>query len=210
MPKPCANFCGDLLNGVIYVAGGIETPTATNALKTFWSLDLSAANPQWTKLEPWPGPARMLATAGVLNGSFYLFGGAQLHADAQGKAVREYRRDAYAFTPGKGWRQLADLPAPMVAPPTPAIASAGRLLIFSGDDGSKVNLPQSPQHPGFSRETLAYDPDKDSWSIVGQVPFSRATTTAVEWRGHVVIPMGEVRPRERTPEVWWAKLPSSP
>jgi N-acetylneuraminate epimerase len=45
---------------------------------------------------------------------------------------------------------------------------------------------------------------------VGVLPFSRATTGTAEWRGQVVVPMGEARPRERTPDVWWAKLPNSP
>src|SRR5207249_11626297 len=90
LPKPCANSCGALVGDAIYVAGGIETPTATTAMKTFWKLDLAGKNSRWVELEPWPGPERMLAVAGAHGDSFYLFSGTKLHAGADGKAMREY------------------------------------------------------------------------------------------------------------------------
>ena len=64
LPRPVANASGALLGDMLYVAGGIERPDATNALKTFYSLDLAAPMPAWRELEPWPGPARMLAGGG--------------------------------------------------------------------------------------------------------------------------------------------------
>jgi N-acetylneuraminate epimerase len=119
LPRSCANFSGALLGKTIYVAGGIETPDAGTALHTFWSLDLSASDPKWQELEPWPGPPRMFATAGAQAGSFYLFGGASLAPGSDGKPVRTPLRDAYRFTPGRGWKQIADLPRPPPPPPTP-------------------------------------------------------------------------------------------
>ena len=207
LPKPCANACGALVGKTIYVAGGIETPDATVAMKTFWSLDLAAAEPRWETLAPWPGPERMLAVAGVLGESFCIFSGAKLKAGADGKAVREFLRDAYRFTPGKGWTRLADMPRAAVAAPSPALVAAGsRLLIVSGDDGKKVDFQPVKEHPGFPRDVLAYDAERDAWNAAGQVPFSRATVPAVRWLGRDVIPNGEVRPRVRTPEVWATKL----
>ena len=67
-----------LLGDTIYVAGGIETPASTTALRTFWSLDLGSASPRWRELEPWPGPERMLAVAAVQDGAFFLVSGAAL------------------------------------------------------------------------------------------------------------------------------------
>lgn len=203
LPGPCANMCGALVGGAIYVAGGIEKPDATTALKTFWKLDLASAAPRWETLEPWPGPERMLAVAGAAGDSFCIFSGAKLRADAGGKAVREYLRDAYRFTPGQGWTRLADMPRATVAAPTPALnAGASRMLIVSGDDGSKVDFQPVREHPGFPRDVLAYDAERDVWSRAGEAPFSRATVPAVRWLGRYVIPNGEVRPRVRTPEVW--------
>ncbi len=203
LPNPCANMCGALAGSVIYVAGGIEKPDAIEALKTFWKLDLAAVEPRWESPDPWPGPERMFAVAGVVGDSFFIFSGAKLHAGADGKPVREYLRDAYRFTPGKGWTRLADMPRAAVAAPSPALKAGGsRLLIVSGDDGTKVDFQPVREHPGFPRDVLAYDVARDEWSSAGEVPFSRGTVPVVRWLGRDVIPNGEVRPRLRTPEVW--------
>ena len=203
LPKPCANACGALVGDSIYVAGGIETPDATVAMKTFWKFtpgpDLAGA---WEELEPWPGPERMLSVAGSFGGSFYLFGGARLKPGPDGKPVREYLRDAYRFTPGKGWRQIAEMPRAAVAAPSPAIVDGARLLVASGDDGTKVDFQPVSGHPGFPRAVVAYDTERFQWMDAGEVPFSRATAPVVEWFGRSVILNGEVRPRVRTPEVW--------
>ena len=206
LPKPCANMCGALVGTVIYVAGGIEKPDATEAMRTFWRLDLAAAEPRWESLAPWPGPERMLAVSGVVGDSFCIFSGAKLHPGADGKPVREFLRDAYRFTPGKGWTRLADMPRAAVAAPTPAISEGPRVLIVTGDDGTKVDFQPVREHPGFPRDVLEYDPMREVWSSAGEVPFSRATVPVVRWLGRDVIPNGEVRPRVRTPEVWSLRM----
>jgi len=204
LPKPCANACGALVGRTIYVAGGIETPVATTALQSFWAFNLDEPTPRWRELEPWPGAERMLAVAGVRDGSFFLFSGARLTAGADGKPVREFLRDAYRFTPGEGWARIADLPRPAVAAPSPALTAGGALLILTGDDGVNVNFKPLVEHPGFPKDMLAFDVRKNSWSVAAPLPFSRATVPVVEWHQRFVVPNGELRPRERTPEIWWA------
>jgi N-acetylneuraminate epimerase len=207
LPKPCANSCGALVGRTIYVAGGIETPTATKAMHTFWALDLDALQAGWKELEPWPGPERMFGVAGALDGSFYLFSGASLSPDPEGKPLREFLRDAWRFTPGKGWTRLADLPRAAAAAPSPAPAFGSRLLVLSGDDSKNVFFQPVEKHPGFPRDALAYDTGADAWSVLDNVPFSRATVPAVRWLDRFVIPNGEERPRVRTPEVWSLRVP---
>jgi N-acetylneuraminic acid mutarotase len=202
LPGPCANACGTLLGTSIYLAGGQAAPAATSALHTFWQLDLAAKHPQWVALEPWPGPERMLAVAGALRGSFYLLSGARLKAGPQGKTVRAYLRDAYCFTPGQGWRRLADLPRAAVAAPSPAVAVGDSLLVAGGDDGLHLDFQPLEKHPGFPRDVLAYNAQTGVWSVAGAAPFSLAVAPAVSWLGRVVIANGEARPRVRTPEVW--------
>jgi N-acetylneuraminic acid mutarotase len=201
LPKALANSCGALLGQTVYVAGGIETPDATRAMKNFWALDLSKPDARWQELESWPGPARMLATAGACDGSFFLFGGVGLRASADGKATREWFQDAYRYTPGKGWKRIADLPRVSVAAPSPAPVANGRLLILGGDDGAQVNTPPT-EHKGFPRDVLAYDVNSGVWSVADEMPVSRVTVPAVPWRGCAVIPNGEARPGVRSPQVW--------
>jgi len=245
LPRPCANMSGALVGNTLYIAGGIERPDATTALKMFWALDLDdveggsrppgaisqaaknrarRSRSTWRELEPWPGRERMLATAGACDGSFFLFSGTVLRAGPDGKPVREWLRDAYRYTAGAGWKRIADLPRVSVAAPSPAPCSwegrlssrptdaaagkpplpasaASRLLVLGGDDGAQVNTPPTA-HKGFPRDVLAYDAKADTWRVVGEVPFSLVTTTAVEWNGRIVVPGGEARPGVRSPEVW--------
>jgi N-acetylneuraminate epimerase len=207
LPRPLANACGVLLGNTFYIAGGIETPDATNALKIFWSLDLAEPNAPWRELEPWPGPARMLAVAGACNGSFYLCSGVSLTGDSAGKPVRRCLKDAYCYTPGKGWKQITDLPRAAVAAPSPAIDFKNQLLIVSGDDGELVNFEPKSAHPGFPKNLLRYDPLSDQWTNPGDSPLSRATAPVVFWKNRFVIVNGEARPGFRTPEVWGLELP---
>ena len=210
LPRPCANACGALIGDTIFVAGGLESPTSTTALKTFWKLDLTEKIPAWIELPHCPGPARMLAVAGVRNGAFYLFSGASLSAGPDGKPVREYLRDAYRFHPGENrWERLADLPRATVAAPTPAAAVGDALVIFSGDDGVNIQFKPLIKHPGFPKEALAFDAEKNAWSTFGAVPFSRATVPMVVWNDKSIVPNGEERPRERTAEVWSMDLKST-
>ena len=212
LPRPCAHSAGALIGSTMYVAGGTETPDAKTALKTFWSLDLSeGAAAAWRELEPWPGPERMLAVAGACNGAFFLFSGAKLREDSNGKTVREYLRDAYQYTPQQGWKRLADLPRAAVAAPSPALPSSNsELLILGGDDGERVNFTPLDQHPGFPKEALAYNTASGTWASAGNLPFSRVTVPVVLWSNRYVLPNGEVRPRVRTPEVWsLSPVPSS-
>jgi N-acetylneuraminic acid mutarotase len=206
LPKPCANSCGALLNNFVYVAGGIEMPDATQALPTFWSLALDDLQSGWHRLETWPGSERMLATAGVLNGSIYLFGGTALEADQDGKPVRRWLRDGYRYDPGGGWSKIGDLPRVSVAAPTPAPQfGSSKLLLIGGDDGSQINTTPT-EHRGFPRDILTYDVVANTWATLGNVPFSLVTTPAVNWNRDIIIPGGEARPGVRSPEVFRVQI----
>lgn len=206
LPKPCANSCGALINNVVYVAGGIEKPDATQALHAFWSLDLANLAAGWRELDSWPGSQRMLATAGAVGDSFYLFSGTALAADNDGKPIRRWLRDAFRYTPSRGWSKIADLPRVAVAAPTPAPQLTGsQLLVIGGDDGSQINTPP-PDHRGFPRDILAYDAPSDSWTTLGTVHFSLVTTPAILWDSQIIIPGGEARPGVRSPEVYAGKI----
>lgn len=204
LPQACAYASSAKLGNVVYVAGGTATPTATQALKTFWSLDLSKRDARWQELPTWPGSERMLSVAAAQRDAFYLFSGVRLSAAPDGSAKRTYLQDAYRYEAGKGWTKIADLPVPVVAAPTPA-ATFGKtqILIFGGDDGSKAGFQPVQAHPGFSRRTLAYHTDSNQWTEAGAGAAAHVTTAMAAWRGGFVIPSGEVRPGVRSPAVWF-------
>jgi N-acetylneuraminic acid mutarotase len=205
LPKPLAMAAGALVGRTIYVAGGLDRPDATQAQSAFFALDIDKLSAGWRELPTWPGSGRMLATAGAHGGAFYLFSGARLIADAQGKTSREWLRDAYCYSPDSGWKRLADLPRVSVAAPTPAPEVAGKLLVIGGDDGTQVSVAPT-DHKGFPRDVLAYDAAANTWTRSGEVPFSLVTTTLTTWRGQIVVPGGEAKPGVRSPAAWAAEV----
>lgn len=208
LPQPRAFTGGMVVDGTLYVAGGTEQTqfVAVAARRNVWALDLNKAGSSWRELPPLPGPGRIYPIVGSSGGNFYVFGGVALSPDGAGRQVKTYLKDAYVLRPGQGWSRIADLPHPEAGAPTPAAAAAdGRLLIFTGDDGTRVKL-DGPNHPGFPEHGIIYDPRTDRWGPLPEIPISRSTAPTVVWRDMWVMVGGERKPGYRTPEVWGLKL----
>ena len=202
MPGTAAYFCGARLGDRIYVAGGRQQPDSPTALRTFWSLDLSkkGLEQKWQELEPWPGPARMLAIAGVQDGSFYLMGGMDFESAQAPTGQVRHLRDAYRYTPDRNWERVADLPRPAVGAPNPAVTLGQSHLLVLGN-GSDI---------------LAYHTITDTWADLGGPqqqpeedvddrrdvpPLLPTMTVATWWRDALVVPGGEVEPGVSTSRV---------
>lgn len=201
LPKPLGMCTGARVGRLVYVAGGLDRPDAGVAQRDAYVLDLDHLDAGWHALPPLPGPERFLAVSGAFDGGFYLFGGARLVPGPNGQPIREWLRDAWRYTPEKGWQRLADLPRSSVAAPSPAPTVGDCLLVLGGDDGSQVDVAPTA-HRGFPRDVLAYDPARDRWEVKGELPFSLVTTTATSWHDGIVIAGGEARPGIRSPAVW--------
>ncbi|MGJ7030245.1 Kelch repeat-containing protein [Niabella hirudinis] len=212
LPVPLANTCGALVGKVIYVAGGITTPTAATTENAFYALDISKGfkKARWTKLPAWPGPSRMLSAAAATGNAFYLFGGARL---VDGKRI--YLKDAYRFSASEGWKKIAGLPGPSVAAATPLIAEKGQIFLLGGDDGALAGKDLRLAHPGFSKMLRSYDIKKDCWygqgdlHVAGKEFLVPVTTSLVQWNGQWILPGGEIRPGVRTPKVYAISLGSA-
>lgn len=219
LPKALANATGAISGHIIYVAGGLFTPDAEQTANVFWSLDLSTRDGKWISLETWPGTSRMLSVSGVAGKSFYLFSGTDLIKNNSGQTERKYLNDAFCYTPGKGWKKLANLPHAVVAAPSPAYTLKNNtLMVFGGDDGKLAAMASSlkEKHPGFSDQILSYNPMLDKWFTSGEILkkinpdadvnpnasiWPAVTNSMVLWKGNLVFPGGEVRPAIRTPRV---------
>lgn len=207
LPQPVANACGAVVGEVVYVAGGIVTPEATDALKAVYKLNLADANAKWTTLEGFPGRGRMLAMAAGHDGKLWLFGGVDLSKGSDSKPQRHYLNDAYTFAPATGWTRITDMPSAMAAAPTPAPADARGIWILGGDDGRQVGVKPT-DHRGFTKTILRYDPTAAKWIDAGELDAPRVTTASVLWNQSWVVPSGEARPGIRSPDVWrWTNKP---
>lgn len=225
LPEPIANACGIVIGSKLYIAGGIKSPTASQAEKNFWVLDLAlpAAQRAWASPGAWPGEGRMLAVAGTQEGAFYLISGAAISKQAGDSAIhRTFLKDAYKYVSGKGWSRIADLPQSVAAAPSPAFTTGQtHMLVFGGDNGKYFdqNATLQQKHPGFSPQVWMYNSITDSWSTIGDLitekladsdsnpnasTWAPVTTTSVVWNGSLVLPAGEVRPGTRTNRVLMA------
>jgi len=202
LPHPCAMMAAAMLGERIYVAGGQESPQSTQASRSFWTLDLSKSDLRWEVLKEWPGAGRILPAAAAQDGAFYLFSGAELEPGDDGKAVRRYLNDAYRFRPGSGWDRLVDLPQAAVAAPSIEYGQS-HILLMGGDNGANAfriwELKEN--HPGFSREILAFHTITGTWSPMGTLPVGLVTSQIVRWGNSLVIPGGEDRPGRRSAAV---------
>jgi N-acetylneuraminic acid mutarotase len=208
LPVPLAHACGALRDGRAYLAGGTEGPDAASASRHFLTCDLRAPEPTWTALPDCPGPGRMLAVAAVTgDGSFWLIGGTALRPGTVPGAppAREPLRDAWRYRSDTGWSRLPDLPAPVIAAPSPAPLPEDRPLLLGGDDHAQVLAGTPPaEHPGFPRVARIHRP-ADGWRTAGPLPFGLVTTPVVPspWhRDAWILPGGEIRPGIRSTEVW--------
>jgi SSS family transporter len=207
LPHRLANAAGALAGDVIYMAGGLTAAHGRETSSAFYSLDLSepTGKQQWRKRPAWPGRSRMLAAAGSVGGEFFLFGGVDFKQSSAGPPERVYLSDAYAYSPRNGWRRLADLPRSLAAAPSPAPALGNsHLMLLGGDDGSHAARVAElrDQHPGFSREALAYHTVTNTWISLRELPLAAVTTPTVTLGERIVVPSGEIRPGVRTTEVW--------
>jgi arylsulfatase A-like enzyme len=202
LPQPLANMGAAVIGRTIFVAGGQIAPASTEAAKTLFALDLGAREPKWKTLDPIPGSARILPVVVSQGGALFVVSGAELLPGADGKVSRRYLNDGWRYTPGAdnhSWRRIAEVPQPVVAAPAIDDGSS-RILVFGGDDGANAHrvFELKDNHPGFSRDILAYDTATDKWSKEGELPVSLVTTSAVKRQGAVVIPGGEDRPGHRS------------
>ena len=202
LPVPLANAAGAVdVKENVYVACGSTGPGEKRSSNRVFRAGWRAKVLEWRELPPLPAEPRILPVAAASGEVFYLFGGAALEAK-DGKTVRRCLRDAWSYTEADGWKRLADMPKPVVAAPSPAPVTGGKVLLISGDDGSLAGFMPEENHPGFPKTILSYNVAANTWTGAGEVPAPRATVPCVPWRGQFVIPGGEVRPGVRSPEVW--------
>lgn len=207
LPVPIA-MAGSAVSGhTLFVVGGQSNPADAEALRSVWTIDLSAPTPRWTAIEPLPGEGRILPATAVVASRLYVFSGASLQRGPDGAVARRYLADGYAWSPQAGWSRVADVPRPIVAAPIAAVGQSD-LVAFGGDSGADAARVQElkDRHPGFSRDILAYHTVTNTWRTLGQLPEGFVTTSAIALNGDVVIPGGEDRPGHRSSAVLRGRL----
>lgn len=204
LPRALAMQAGAVMSNYVYVVGGLETPTIAEAANVLYRLNMDNSSAGWETLVPCPGGGRFLATAVASGETVYIFGGARPDGS---QAKRQWLTDAWSYHDKSGWKQLATLPNPVVAAPSPAMpVGQSHLVLLGGDDGFQAGLTDPTKHKGFPRAMLGYNIITDRWENMGDMPFSLVTTTLVPWDGGFVVTGGERMPGTRSTEVWKATM----
>lgn len=206
LPMPLAYAACATERTRLLVAGGQQEPTAPRALPQLLSLDLARADAKWEQHE-WPGADRILATAGVVDGTLHLLGGCRLAPDAAGNPVRTWLADTLAFRmrdlqTGRPVPSVAGaaLPWPAAASAGPAVAREGVLVLAGADDGSHFGKP-AREHPGQRAAILQFDPRTGTTTELGALTTGVVTAPLVALDDQLIVVSGETRPGVRTPAV---------
>lgn len=212
LPKALAFAVAAVVGDRLIVAGGQSEVGVKVASREVWSLDITQPSADWRREVDLPGPGVIVAAAAVFSGHFYVFGG--LAYDETGRPIPSARAYRYNIT-SQGWEVLADLSKARVGAASPCpVLEDGRILVAGGYDTVFPGAPR--EHPGFSRQTLLYDPRLDLWdsgpiypmepvenldSVSDGMPRPPAAAAGANWRGQAIIVGGETRPSVRTPVV---------
>lgn len=224
LPVAVTNASVAACNGRVYLAGG-ETKDAVS--DKMFLLDLNIASPAWQPLVNLPKAVSHAVMVAHSN-NIYILGGRKRNPGSTS--------DLYASTLSLDlatgqWLEKQPMPYSLSAG-TGLATGKHFIILFGGDKGEtfhkaeqliaaigkekdeekKRGLREALQkvqalHPGFSKQVLLYDIDKNDWKVVGQIPYDvPVTTTALEWKGTVIIPGGEIRAGVRTNQIISAKI----
>lgn len=170
-----------LWNGRLHVAGGAKFDRCTPAVE-HWSIavkDGQAKEKQWRKEVPLPS-GMMHCPNAVLDGKFFVCGGQQgdwiaIPGDEEYKGIEPLSRekilnDTYMLEPQfSQWVKVADMPIGCSQNEFCTIKIDDRLLVLGGMVDNQVN----PDNPSFevTDAIQLYDATKNSWEIIGRLPY---------------------------------------
>lgn len=216
LPHPFVYAAAAQIGDTVYLFGGQTGSELRSATAELWTLDLSAEGTdqfEWTQRHSCPGPSRAFALLTAQHNGYtdclYVMSGRRADLAADGSSEVQFLTDTWEYNPVTDqWRQRADVPQCVMAG-TAAAFGQSHIMVLGGADGSRFFQSDELRdaHPGFPKTSLAYHTITDTWTDAGETPANHVTTPAVRWGDQVVIASGEVRPRVRSPQVWFITLP---
>ena len=218
LPKPCAFGSATLVGNQVFLAGGLSGQKLESAMKNFWRLDLpedekasdsKLAGLKWNVLDNFAGPARAfnitVAQHNGFNNAIHVISGRRQNGDEV-----EFLKDNWVYDlKSKKWRQRKDVPQCVMAGAGIAVGQS-HIFVSGGADGKNFHKSAELKndHPGFPKEAWQYHTITNTWVSAGETPANHVTTIAVKWKGKIIIPSGEIRPRVRSPKVWQIEVSS--
>ncbi|HEX5940273.1 MAG TPA: kelch repeat-containing protein, partial [Dehalococcoidia bacterium] len=158
-----------VIDDLIYVAGGFRDGAAVSDFSRY-----DPAADAWEELPDLPSNLDHL-TAGAIDGIFYTAGG-------RAGSIQSHTGETWAFDPATNeWMRKADLPTSRAG-----IAGAvldGKFYVFGGEGNFS-------DPTGVFNQIEAYDPEADTWELVGTMESPRHGTGAAVIGSFICIPGG--------------------
>lgn len=223
LPVALTNHAATAVGSIVFVAGG---ETVSSVSSRLYKLDMQNVAQGWVELANIPIEVSHTVFITQLKKGIphlYLAGGRKRNPNS----VSDFYSSLFEYNIKKNeWTKKASLPYAISAA-CGVLSGKNKLLIIGGDKGTTFNKVETflaainaekdetkkkllideknklqINHPGFSKDMLVYDVDKDKWKIESEIPFNvPVTTTAVKWGKSIVVPNGEIKAGVRTPQI---------
>jgi N-acetylneuraminic acid mutarotase len=161
MPVPRYNLQANMINGNIFVSGGIN-----NDIGVVDNFDLfNPVTKKWSALETLPFPRYIHASA-VIDNKLYLIGGYNLNADPKTLISQKNSKAALSNldcydSDTKTWKSLSPMTVPRFMPGS---------AVYKG----KIYVAGGAQRGSVLDSVEVYDPAKNQWEIISKMPEPRA------------------------------------
>jgi N-acetylneuraminate epimerase len=233
LPVALSNSGAAVIGSKVYVAGGLDDRDATSY---FMCMDLSSSDMKWETLPDLPESLSHAVVVNQSDGTencIYLIGGRNKVGVTSTflSNIWKYSPSAKQWS-NAGILQLKEQDKFGLSAGTGVAYGDRWIILIGGDKGNLFNrteilndkISKAPEglekenllkekdvhlsnHPGFSKEILAYNTITKELQIIGEIPEGLpVTTTAFWWNDQIVIPSGEIRPGVRTPMISSLKI----
>lgn len=208
LPKASWLVSAGLIDRTIYALPGLASTDPTDVIPELWALDLDQLDAGWSVLPGLPGkPRAKVVTAISKDGSgqpfFYCISGETTTRNADSTFSYAYSTENYRFNPkaqeGDHWQKMTDIPRGVAAGTARGVGQSS-ILVLGGWAGEYWGQP-IPEWPEFPTGIWSYHTITDTWTKVGDIAEGTVTTTAVPWKGGIVLPSGEIKPGVRTDDI---------
>lgn len=227
LPQAISSAGAAAIGNELFVAGGL---VASGASSAFYSLDMKNTVSGWRILPEIPvtfSHAVVVSQEDENEMCIYVIGGRNKTCE-----VSTFLSSVWKYRPSiQKWSLEGDIISDGnslgLSAGTGIAVGSHYIVLFGGDSGIFFNLTERmnaalekvsgeeerqklwqekdamlTNHPGFSKDILAFNTLSKSWEKVGEMAGeSPVTTTAFSWNETIVIPSGEVRPGVRTTKV---------
>ena len=173
LPLPLAGSGVSLMNGMIYVVGGLHGTLPLSASSDLFRLNIAIPASRWESLESLPGSGRMMPSLLSFFDQLFVFGGWGF----EGEELRPLE-DAWAFrripldgTVRTGWRKLADPPGP-VSGAIPYVSGQQHAILIGGGVSKPLGFAEAPGAETESGSSVirVYHTVTDKWVGGGELP----------------------------------------